>query len=144
MGVRGASLETDPRAASCWTGRSLKCVWTLLGLAGMRERDGALSFAPCLPQGLTRLAFSVRLRGRCLRVETTAATTSYQLTAGTEALTVFHYGEAASVTLDKPTVRTIPPERVGAIGRPSPTQPAGREPRTRNLRNDAGVPRTPS
>ncbi len=38
---------------------SLAGTWIALvsGLAGMRERDGALSFAPCLPQGLTRLAF---------------------------------------------------------------------------------------
>ena len=34
------------------------------GLAGMRDRDGILSFAPRLPDELTRLAFKISLRHR--------------------------------------------------------------------------------
>ena len=44
------------------------------GLAGMRHQDRTLRFAPRLPGALTRLAFTIALRGRRLGVEITATT----------------------------------------------------------------------
>ena len=46
--------------AGCW-------IALVAGLAGMRHHDGTLSFAPRLPPQLTRLAFTITLRGRRLR-----------------------------------------------------------------------------
>ena len=38
----------------------------IAGLAGMRDQNGALTFAPRLPDALTRLAFTITMRGRRL------------------------------------------------------------------------------
>ena len=99
------------------------------GLAGMRDRDGTLSFAPRLPGELTRLAFTVSHRGRRLSVEVTQHATAYRLADG-EPLHVIHDGEAASVRAGNPLVR---PTRKASPAGPSgpPAQPLGREPRRR-------------
>src|SRR3712207_7815016 len=39
------------------------------GLGGMRDHGGRLTFAPRLPRDLSRLAFSLNLRGQVLRVD---------------------------------------------------------------------------
>ena len=50
---------------------SLAGAWIALvgGFGGLRHRDGTVSFAPRLPQALSRLAFTLLIRGRRLRVE---------------------------------------------------------------------------
>jgi hypothetical protein len=50
---------------------SLAGTWVALvgGFGGLRDADGTFSFAPQLPAGLTRLAFTLFIRGRRLRVE---------------------------------------------------------------------------
>src|SRR5690348_11670099 len=50
---------------------SLAGTWVALvgGFAGLRHSAGQVSFAPRLPEGLNRLAFSLMLRGQRLRVE---------------------------------------------------------------------------
>src|SRR6202034_43639 len=50
---------------------SLAGTWIALvaGFGGMRFRDGILSFAPRLPEGLTRLAFNLVYRGRRIFAE---------------------------------------------------------------------------
>ena len=52
---------------------SLAGTWIALvaGFGGMRHHDGTLEFAPKLPERLSRLAFTVQVRGRRLRVEIT-------------------------------------------------------------------------
>ena len=49
------------------------------GFGGMRDHDGALSFAPRLPEQLTRLAFGICFRDRRLRVEVTHEEARYSL-----------------------------------------------------------------
>ncbi len=73
---------------------SLAGTWQALvgGFGGMRHRDGTVSFAPCLPEGLTRLAFSLFIRGRRLHVEVTHNHARYVLDDG-EPLTVMHHGD---------------------------------------------------
>ena len=54
---------------------SLAGTWVALvsGFGGLRDADGTFSFTPRLPEGLTRLAFTLFIRGRRLRVEITHA-----------------------------------------------------------------------
>ncbi len=108
---------------------SLAGTWIALvmGFGGMRDYGETLAFAPRLPDELTRLAFSIRHRGRCLLVEVTTATATYRLTRGTEAIRITHHGEPLTVGRDA-LVRAIPP----AAGRPPPQQPRGREPHHRS------------
>lgn len=104
---------------------SLAGNWIALvnGLGGMRARNGALAFAPVLPDGLTRLAFTVSFQGRQLHVELARDEARYSLATG-DALDVTHYGETVTVTPREPSVRAVPrPPR-----RPAPKQPPGREP----------------
>ena len=104
---------------------SLAGAWMALvaGFGGLRHEDGMVSFAPRLPEGLSRLAFSLFLRGRRLHVEVTHAEARYVLDDG-EPLTVMHHGVHLNLKPDKPEVRPISAAPV----RPRPTQPPGREP----------------
>ena len=104
---------------------SLAGAWMALvaGFGGLRHEDGMVSFAPRLPEGLSRLAFSLFIRGRRLHVEVTHAEARYVLDDG-EPLTVMHHGVHLNLKPDKPEVRPIS----AAPARPRPTQPPGREP----------------
>lgn len=107
---------------------SLAGAWIALvgGFGGMRTHRGPVSFAPRLPEGLARIAFTVIIRGRRLRVEITHAAASYVLADG-EPLQIVHHDEPLTVRTGDAEVRSIPPLAPG----PSPRQPAGREPARR-------------
>jgi alpha,alpha-trehalose phosphorylase len=98
----------------------------MAGLGGLRDHGGELAFAPRLPAGLTRLAFPVILRGRCLQVEVTPRDASYSLRDG--ALQISHWGERIDVIAGTPATCPIPP----APRLPAPAQPAGRTPARRS------------
>lgn len=104
---------------------SLAGSWIVLvcGFGGERWRTGTLHFAPRLPEKLSRLAFSVHVRQRCLRVEITASQASYTLTEG-EPIQIQHYGE--TVTVCQGTVQSRPLHPPTPL--PEPTQPPGRRP----------------
>jgi alpha,alpha-trehalose phosphorylase len=104
---------------------SLAGTWVALvgGFGGLRHWDGTVSLAPRLPEGLTRLAFSLLIRGRRLRVEVTPAEARYSLADG-EPLEIRHHGAKVTVSVGKPQVRPVPV----APARPRPSQPPGREP----------------
>jgi alpha,alpha-trehalose phosphorylase len=104
---------------------SLAGAWIAVvgGLGGLRHRDGVVGFAPRLPQALSRLAFTVLIRGRRLRVEVTDTEVTYSLADG-EPLEVLHYQEKVRLSAGKPETRPI--QAVPARRRPS--QPAGRAP----------------
>jgi len=108
---------------------SLASTWIafVIGFGGMRDLGEVLEFAPRLPDGLTRLAFSVLHRGLCVRVDVTPREARYSL-RGTGALSIAHHGERLKLTAgEPPVVRPIPP----VVERPEPTQPPGRAPRRR-------------
>jgi alpha,alpha-trehalose phosphorylase len=107
---------------------SLAGAWVALvgGFAGLRHWAGQVSFAPRLPEGLNRLAFSLLLRGQRLRVEITQASARYLLAEG-EPIKISHHGTALTVQAGKPQRRRIPEAPV----RPQPSQPKGREPARR-------------
>jgi alpha,alpha-trehalose phosphorylase len=104
---------------------SLAGTWIALvmGFGGMRDLGETLTFRPRLPDALTRLAFTIRHRGRCLHVEVTTDTAKYSLTGGTGDIRLTHFEEELTVGKE-PVVRLIPP----AAERPPPMQPLGREP----------------
>ncbi|MFG3061266.1 glycoside hydrolase family 65 protein [Streptomyces sp. NPDC048231] len=104
---------------------SLAGSWIALvsGFGGMRHHYESLYFAPRLPEALDRLAFSVNVRGRCLRVEITKSETTYTLVGG-ESLRIVHHGESVDLTPDAPQVRPIK----ATAPLPEPSQPPGRRP----------------
>ncbi|MGI8921642.1 MAG: glycosyl hydrolase family 65 protein, partial [Solirubrobacteraceae bacterium] len=107
---------------------SLAGAWivAVAGFGGMRDHDGALSFAPRLPERLTRLAFGLCFRERRLRVAVNHDHARYSLLQG-EPLQITHYGEAITVTTHKAVNHPIPKSATGEALR----QPAGRTPARR-------------
>ncbi|GGJ59599.1 glycoside hydrolase family 65 protein [Streptomyces brasiliensis] len=95
----------------------------VMGFGGMCYREETLCFAPRLPEKLSRLAFSVHVRQRCLRVEVTRAAATYTLVEG-EPLQIRHCGQPLTVARGAPETRpvTLP----AAV--PEPSQPPGRRP----------------
>ncbi len=101
--------------------------WIVLvqGFGGMRYRPGQRpSFAPRLPAALTRLTFTVILRGRHLRVEVMPGNATYILDGEGPPLEITHYGTPVTVAPGQPETRDTPALPV----RPRPSQPLGREP----------------
>ena len=98
------------------------------GFAGVRYDAGGVRFAPRLPDGMARLAFTVLLRGRRLRVEVKHRSARYLLVEG-EPLQISHHGAAVKLTAGKPSVRPIPAITPRARAR----QPTGREPIRRRV-----------
>jgi alpha,alpha-trehalose phosphorylase len=119
---------------------SLAGAWIAVvgGFGGLRHRDGTVAFAPRLPQAMSRLAFTILIRGRRLRVEVTHTDAMYSLADG-EPLEILHDGEQVQLSADKPEVRPIrtPPAR------PRPSQPPGREPARRRALQETAAPHSP-
>jgi alpha,alpha-trehalose phosphorylase len=93
------------------------------GLAGLRDRDRQLRFAPRLPAPLTRLAFTLIYRGRSLKVEVAPDSTRYLLGRG-EPFSIIHHGKPQLIHPATPIVCANPPPRPA----PPPLQPPGRAP----------------
>jgi alpha,alpha-trehalose phosphorylase len=107
---------------------SLAGAWivAVAGFGGMRDHDGLLSFAPQLPQRLSRLAFGLSFRGRRLRVEVEPHQARYSLLEGAP-LEIAHHDQAVNLTAGTPVKRAIPPPPARA----RPRQPRGRAPAPR-------------
>jgi alpha,alpha-trehalose phosphorylase len=104
------------------------------GFGGMRQLDGLIAFAPRLPEALTRIALRLRWRKSRLRVVITPGRAEYQVRDG-DPLELQHYDEKIQVAPGTPVIRPIPP----ITPKENPTQPPGREPLARRLRQ-AGEP----
>lgn len=109
---------------------ALAGTWTALvaGFGGLRLRNGSLTFAPRLPDGLARIAFRIMFRDRSLRVEVRATEATYQLINGSP-LQVWHHQGEITLSTQSPVTRPIPPLRGG----PRPDQPPGRAPAPRRI-----------
>jgi alpha,alpha-trehalose phosphorylase len=107
---------------------SLAGTWVALveGFGGLRHWDGTVNFSPHLPDGLTRLAFTLLIRGSRLRVEITHEEARYSLADG-HPLEIMHYGEKLSLSDKKPQARPLEVVTPG----PRPSQPPGRAPAPR-------------
>ena len=104
---------------------SLAGTWVALvsGFGGLRDAEGTFSFAPRLPDGLTRLAFALLIGGRRLRVEVTHPEVRYTLADG-DSLQIVHHGQPVTLSAGEPQTHPIP----SLSPRPRPAQPPGREP----------------
>jgi alpha,alpha-trehalose phosphorylase len=111
---------------------SLAGTWIVLvaGFGRMREGNDTLTFAPRLPEEITRLAFNLEFRGRRLHVETTPLATSYVLRRGDD-LELFHFDTAMTVSTRRPTVCEATSEERPCSSLSTPSQPFGRAPRRR-------------
>ncbi len=117
-GVHIASL------AGAW----MACV---AGLGGMRDHGGRLTFAPRLPEDLTRLAFRLCLGDRRVIVEVDRERATYELSSG-DPLELAHHGEAFVLEPGSPVTLAVPP----APELRPPQQPPGRAPRPRHGHGD--------
>ena len=105
---------------------SLAGVWkgVVAGIGGMRDHQGAMTFAPRLAPTLERVCFRLRFRGRRVQVEVTPSEAHYELLEGDD-LEIAHHGETVTLSKNDPVTQPIPP----VTQREVPTQPPGREPR---------------
>ncbi|MCW2694230.1 MAG: Maltose phosphorylase [Mycobacterium sp.] len=101
------------------------------GFGGLRDHTDQLQFAPRLPGGLTRLAFTVTRSGARLIVEVTGQQATYCLLDGEDPMTIRHYGEELELAPGQVVAREIKPGPV----LPRPEQPPYRAPYDRS-----GVP----
>ncbi|MEU8551658.1 glycosyl hydrolase family 65 protein [Streptomyces roseoverticillatus] len=106
----------------------------------MRHCDGSVGFAPKLPEQLGRLAFTVQVLQRRLRVEITGPEATYELVDG-DTLDIEHYGETVTLKQGAVVTRQVPqiPEA------PPVAQPAGRHPAHRGWtpgRHESGAAET--
>ena len=92
----------------------------------MRDHDGALRFAPRLPERLSRLAFRLTYRGSCIKVDIDHQHARYRLLLGAP-LQITHHGQPLTISTTETLTRAIPP----AVPRETPTHPAGRAPARR-------------
>ena len=108
---------------------SLAGAWivAVAGFGGMRDHDGALTFAPRLPERLSHLTFRLCFRGRRLKVEVDQQQARYSLRQG-ESLQLAHHGEKFEVTAAESVTRMIPPAPVHDL----PKQPPSRAPARRS------------
>ena len=121
-----ADLEHNTRDGLHIASLAGSCTVLVAGFGGLRWQDGSLSFAPRLPEGITRLAFHILFRGCRLRVEVKAKEATYRLLDGSP-LKMWHHGDEILVSVDKAVTRHIPAIKPG----PRPAQPPGREPAPR-------------
>jgi len=113
---------------------SLAGAWISLvaGFGGLRDYGNQLMFDPALPDGITRLSFSIRWRGVRLRVAFDHHQVTYSLHDGDDGEVAFrHDGEDVVVTSSTPITRRLKARQPLL---PAPPQPIGREP-TRRLAN---------
>ncbi|WP_367319006.1 glycoside hydrolase family 65 protein [Streptomyces sp. HUAS ZL42] len=107
---------------------SLAGTWMALvaGFGGLRRDGDSLRFAPRLPERFSRLAFTLQLLDRRLRVEIGPDKATYTLLSGA-ALTIRHHGTEVTVNGEGPAVRPVPPPPA----HPAPGQPPHRRPKAR-------------
>ncbi|NHN56292.1 glycoside hydrolase family 65 protein [Calidifontibacter sp. DB0510] len=118
---------------------SLAGAWLALvcGFGGMRDHHGDLTFAPRLPEKITRLAFAIRWRGCKIRVDVHADHATYHLEDGPDAhVQLAHHGEPFLLTTEEPV--SMPIERLEPLT-PRPVQPPGREPLDADTTNHSGT-----
>lgn len=117
---------------------SLAGAWTALvvGFGGVRPRECSLSFAPRLPEDITRLTFRLVFCDHRLCAEITPKAATYRLLEGSP-LKIWHHGEDVELATGQEVTRPIPPIKAG----PRPTQPPGREPVARNAQPAPGAKR---
>jgi alpha,alpha-trehalose phosphorylase len=112
---------------------SLAGTWVALvsGFGGMRDHGATIEFAPRLPEGLTRMTFTLLRRGVRLRVTVRSDDARYELLDDTPTnIDLVHHGERLVLSAGAPIERSISPAHPGQ----PPAQPPGRKVRPRASR----------
>jgi alpha,alpha-trehalose phosphorylase len=106
---------------------SLAGGWTVAvaGFGGLRDHGGQLTFAPRLPERISRLRFRVVYQGRKLTVTVERDRAIYRLVDG-DPLDIRHHGRQVRIDHDDVVLDVPPPPRIEPV-----QQPAGRAPRRR-------------
>jgi len=99
------------------------CIAVLSGFLGGRDHDGQLSFAPRLPEALSRICARFRFQGRFIKLEADHTRAMYTLVEG-EPLELRHHGRRFQLTSSHVAEHKIP----AAPQLEAPTQPPGRAP----------------
>jgi alpha,alpha-trehalose phosphorylase len=109
---------------------SLAGAWIacVAGFGGMRDHHGKLTFAPRLPEELTRIAFRMSFQGSRIGVEVRPERVAYRLLSG-ESLDLTHHGKQFTLGAE-PVILPIP----APPGNSRPHQPHGRAPVRRRSR----------
>jgi alpha,alpha-trehalose phosphorylase len=119
---------------------SLAGTWlvAVAGFGGLRDYGEVLTFAPRLPQPLTRVCFRLLYRGRRLRVDIGTDRVCYQLLSG-EPLELLHESAPLTLTTGSPQTRTchVPSHSLAA------QPPPGRAPSCQGVGADGGARQTP-
>jgi alpha,alpha-trehalose phosphorylase len=105
----------------------------LAGFGGVRDHGDRISFAPRLPEGITRLRFPLVFRGGRLVVQIEPDGATYALDEGEEAMELLHHGEPITVYGGAAEHRPLPPPPDVE----PPRQPPGREPSRAKTRAEA-------
>jgi alpha,alpha-trehalose phosphorylase len=105
------------------------------GLGGFRDDGTEVVFAPRLPDGLSRLAFSLTIRRSRLHVDVRPEAATYRVIEGPD-LDVRHHGQAFRLVGADPVERPIP----DAPRLPPPSAPPGRAPLPRRITRREGAP----
>ncbi|SDQ35873.1 glycoside hydrolase family 65 protein [Quadrisphaera sp. DSM 44207] len=102
------------------------CIALVNGFGGMRYHSGVLAFDPQLPDGITRLRFTLRWRSLRVHVDVERHQATYSLRDGPDAELRFrHAGQDVVVSAGAPV--TLPVAKRTPL-LPRPPQPPGREP----------------
>ncbi len=133
-----ALIDLDDRQRNTRDGlhlASLAGTWTALvaGFGGLRLRGGELSFAPRLPQEITKLRFTLRHRGRRLSATIVPDHATYELLEG-KAMTILHHGDRVDLG-GSPVDAELP----AVIAAPEIAQPPGRAPLHRHQSRPEGA-----
>ena len=78
------------------------------GFGGMQDYDGRISFRPRLSEQMTRLRFSLVIRGQTLAVDIGKDSTTYLLKEGS-GLIITHYDEEISLSAGQPVSAKVEP-----------------------------------
>ncbi len=118
---------------------ALAGAWLALvaGFGGMRDTGGDVTFAPRLPDQLSRYAFRMAVRGSRIAVEVTGQEATYRLLSG-DPLLLTHHGKQITVETGSPLTLPIP----AAPPAPELRQPAGCAPLARGRRPSANPGQT--
>jgi alpha,alpha-trehalose phosphorylase len=95
---------------------------TVAGFGGFRDYRGKLLFRPRLPEGITRLAFGIEVRGTLLRIEVLEDEATYRVERG-KGIHLTHWDEAVDLTERHAATLPIP----ALPDLPRPRQPRGRD-----------------
>jgi alpha,alpha-trehalose phosphorylase len=106
----------------------------IAGFAGARYESGGVWFAPRLPDGLSRLAFTIVVQNRRLRLECEHKSARYLLVEG-EPLHSRHHGTRVTLRAGKRSEQAIP----AFTPRARAQQPAGREPARRRTADATAI-----